>query len=256
MRKHYKIISSIACLLLCVCMVTFGVYAARYGLVTLSSSVSFTPTTAKLKIFGGIAGQAGFKDASVDSKQIYYACNHGTGAASGHYQTSDSGTGKKDVFDTWNFDKIYFAEYEETGTKTHPDPICFYLQITNYVEADVNYTITLSNPSDKLGYSFAYYSVDNSTLNGYTQESATSAGWWYVGATSASKPTFHNNTTKPEKTSLTATNSTNSKTVDLSSVDTTLKTIMLIVEIQVVDADDSLLGENFNFTVTATNANN
>ena len=56
MHKHYKIITSVCCLFLCVGMIAFGVYAARNILTSLNSSVSFTPTTAKLKIFCGVYG--------------------------------------------------------------------------------------------------------------------------------------------------------------------------------------------------------
>lgn len=250
MRKHYKLISSIVCLILCICMVTFGVYAARNGLVTLNSTVSFTPTTAKLKIFGGIAGQAGYE--LNDSHHVYYACNYntepGTEEGKGNYAKNNS----VDVFTTWNYEKIYFAEYEETGTKTHPDPISFYIQITNYVEADVNYTITINNPTDKFKYSFHYDITDNNSSGLNSETGATAAGWWYVGATSASKPIFHNNETKPGSNEVYFTGTT-TKVVDLSSVvDTTLKTIMMVVSIEVVDANTSLAGEEFKFTIGAT----
>lgn len=257
MRKHYKLISSIVCLILCVCMVTFGVYAARYGLVTLNSTVSFTPTTAKLKIFGGIAGQAGFNNPEIVASQIYYACNYntepGTEEGKGNYAKNNS----LDVFTTWNYEKIYFAEYKETGTKTHPDPISFYIQITNYVEADVNYTITVNNPSNYFKYSFAYEIADNSlpALNSSTE--ATDAGWWYIGATKASKPIFHKNSTKPGSNKKDFTGTT-TKVVDLSNVvDTTLQTIMMVVTIEVVDADTSIEDDTgFSFTIGANVSTN
>ena len=245
MRKHYKLISSIACLILCVCMVTFGVYAASYGLVNLNSTVSFTPTMAKLKIFGGIAGQANYAQSLTE--HAYYACNYGEGK--GNYTSNSSG----DVFTKWSYGKIYFAEYAETGTEAKPDPISFYIQITNYVEADVNYTITINNPTDKFEYSFHYYSADNNSSGLNNPTGATAAGWWYVGGTSASKPTFYNNETKPTSTNVNFTTGTNTKVVDLKDVDTTLKTIMMIITIQVVNADVDIDGDTtgFNFTIGA-----
>ena len=257
MYKHYKIISSIVCLLLCVCMVTFGVYAAKYGLVALNSTVSFAPTTAKLKIFGGIADYA-ILEPNDTAVYKYYACNYGTEQEEKNYETITETNGKKiDQFEPWRFGKIFFDEYDETATITKPDPICFYLQITNYVETQVYYTITLNQPSNKLEYSFAYEIIDNSSEELNNQASAPANGWWWIGATEASNPTFHNNEdirpgNNPSNI-LTATDGTDCKIVDLpEEVDTTLKTVMLVVKVSVKDDENSLLGEDFSFTVTAT----
>ena len=151
----------------------------------------------------------------------------------------------------------FFDEYDETATITKPDPICFYLQITNYVETQVYYTITLNQPSNKLEYSFAYEIIDNSSEELNNQTSAPANGWWWIGATEASNPTFHNNEdirpgNNPSNI-LTATDGTDCKIVDLpEEVDTTLKTVMLVVKVSVKDDENSLLGEDFSFTVTAT----
>ena len=87
MRKHYKLISSIVCLLLCVSMIAFGVYAATHSLIGVNSQVSFTPTTAKLKIFGGIADHKEYVDNANSGK--YYACNYGVNGVEGHYTTKN-----------------------------------------------------------------------------------------------------------------------------------------------------------------------
>lgn len=267
MRKHYKLISSVVCLVLCACMIAFGVYAATSGIVSLgvSSEVSFTPTAAKLKIFGGIANA---EVVSTESGSLsYYACNYGPTDAKKNYKasTTDSNT---DVFNTWNYGEIKFKEYEEA---TGPAPIYFYIQITNYVERDVDYKITVdttytgsdstgTNVGEYVNISYGYYITDNSsTIFASSEETgAESAG------TAAWAEGFWNINDKVEQNidSIHSSTRGNSKITgdgffgnsgDFSAVSTSLQTIMLVVKVELKTdkVDDSFNSAGFKFTVDA-----
>ena len=263
MRKHYKLISSIVCLLLCVSMIAFGVYAATNSLIGVSSQVSFTPTSAKLKIFGGIAGHKEYDSNGTSGK--YYACNYGVDASAGNYSI-DSKT-STDIFNRWNFDAINFDDnYQETGNETKPNSIYFYIQITNYVERNVKYSLKINKSEsetdekldDSLDLVFGYYLISNNS-DELTGTNATLKGWWDIADTKSSQPAFHSKTnSNPKLTSLTTVNRTNDvvnfyklDSTDSNTVDTTLSTMMIVIKMDVKSDENSLKGVNFNFTLTA-----
>lgn len=256
MRKHYKLISSVVCLVLCACMIAFGVYAATSVIsFGVSSEVSFTPTAAKLKIFGGIANA---KKGSTESGSLsYYACNYGATDAKKNYSASPDKT--LDTFNTWNFGEIIFKEYEEA---TGPAPIYFYIQITNYVERDVDYKITVdetytgststgTNVGEYVDISYGHYITDNSNVEPSSGTGAEALGFWNI-----------NNKEAQEVDSIHSPTGGNSKITgkdffgtsgDFSSVSTSLKTIMLVVrvELKADKVDDSFNSAGFKFTVDA-----
>lgn len=253
MRKHYKLFSSIVCLLLCIGMVAFGVYAATNSLIGISSQVSFTPTSAKLKIFGKVAGFDGYNSSSAgtedDYKQTYYACNYGDTDSKKNF-TSKTVDGKlTDAFTTWGFGDVHFdTNYDEA---TGPAPIYFYLQITNYVERDVKYTININKLTVKndnsnsestdledglITISYGTYSQANSSL--FTEESK----WWDI-----TEKKKRNAPLGLEGVTFT---SMNNLTATLPTEDTSLKTTMIIIKLAVDNAEESF-GFNFNFTLTA-----
>ena len=252
MRKHYKLISSIVCLLLCVSMIAFGVYAATNSLIGVSSQVSFTPTSAKLKIFGKVAGFDGYNSNSAGTedtyKQTYYACNYGAGKDTNSYESETVDGALVDSFTDWEFGDIHFDKnYDEA---TGPTPIYFYLQITNYVERNVKYTINIDNltqtGADKtdladglITISYGTYSQDNTGT--FTNENK----WWDI-----TEKKKRNAPLKPESvTSYTDMDSEN-LTATLPTEDTSLKTTMIIIKLAVDNAEEDF-NFNFKFTLTA-----
>lgn len=262
MRKHYKLISSIVCLLLCVSMIAFGVYAATHSLIGVSSQVSFTPTTAKLKIFGGIRGQDGYNStesgAGVGYKQTYYACNYNNtdlNAVSKNVEKTQDGV---DYFNPWEYGSIHFdKDYDEA---TGPTPIYFYIQVTNYVQRDINYKIVIDKLTQKdtaeTDLFGTHINLDYSSyIQNNEQTFALNDGWWDISKQEKSNVTF------TEKTDLTYTdfqkNADGKIETSISGVvkDDANKepaTTMIVIRLKVnnTNADDSF-DFNFNFTLTA-----
>lgn len=237
MRKHYKLISGIACIVLCISMICFGVYAASTSLVKLSSTVSFTPSTAKLTIFGGISG------CKENTPSSYYATNYGTS----HTNVSE----KDDVatFTTWEYGTVTFDDnYTETETNKHPDPIYFFLQLTNHVERDVAITVDITSNytnSNVLAYCSYALAKNNavSTTNMYdiseTAKPAQSVTDSLVG-----KSYFaHNNSNAIAYSSGTE--------IDFSSLDTTLSTLMMVIRLEIDNYQASIANDTtFSFKVS------
>ena len=251
MRKHYKLISSIVCLLLCVSMIAFGVYAATNSLIGVSSQVSFTPTSAKLKIFGKVAGFDGYNSTSAGTedtyKQTYYACNYGDTNSKKNYKSETVDGALVDSFTTWAFGDIHFDKnYDEA---TGPTPIYFYLQITNYVERNVKYTINIDKltqtDADKtdladgiVSISYGTYSQNNTgTFNAVS-------GWWDITQKNKSNTQF-----TPKTVTYTNMDSKN-LIATLPTEDTSLKTTMIIIKLAVDNAEEDF-DFNFKFTLTA-----
>lgn len=237
MRKHYRIISSVICLLLCIGMITFGVYAAKHNLVNLDSTVSFTPTNAKLKIIGGIRDQEGYSSTNILSSTGYYGCNKDKNNLVNCVENGDKAT-----FSPWEYGTLNFAEYTETSTKTHPDPICFYIQITNYVERNVKLKITFTAIPDNTNLECYYYMETDST------KLITQNGWWNPDEIT-SKENLHMNIEK-EDSAMTQVKIENSIADFSSGIDTTLKTVMLVVKLK-VDSNEVNINDKLNFTVEA-----
>lgn len=251
MRKHYKLISSIVCLLLCVSMIAFGVYAATNSLIGVSSQVSFTPTSAKLKIFGKVAGFDGYNSNSAGTedtyKQTYYACNYGDTDSKKNFESKTVDGALVDSFTDWEFGDIHFDKnYDET---TGPTPIYFYLQITNYVERNVKYTIDIDKltrtGADKtdladglITISYGTYSQDN------TGTFTNASGWWDI--TEKGK---RNAPLNPKTVTYTDMDSEN-LIATLPTEDTSLKTTMIIIKLAVDNAEEDF-DFNFKFTLTA-----
>lgn len=260
MRKHYKLISSIVCLLLCVSMIAFGVYAATHSLIGVSSQVSFTPTTAKLKIFGAIADHKEYVNNANSGK--YYACNYGVNGDEGHYKTETINEIKTDKFAEWKFDAIHFNDNYDESAKELPPSIYFYIQITNYVERNVKYSLKLDKNTngkleEKITLRFGYYKISNDSDELKDKAMATSKGWWSINDIDSSLPAFHNKNPKlgegvikyVEKDN--ATETVNFYGTGENAVDTTLSTMMIVIKMDVKSDEESFSDVNFNFTLSA-----
>jgi hypothetical protein len=239
MRKHYKLISGIACIVLCISIFCFGVYAASTSLVKLNSTVSFTPSTAKLTIFGGISG---CKETEPSS---YYGTNYGDKSL--HKNVSE----KDDLatFSTWAYgDATFDDDYYETELITHPDPIYFMLQITNHVERDVAITVDITSDYSQFNYLVycSYELAKNSeinTLNMYdiSNKSNPTQATTDMLASKAHKPYNNQN----------AISYSSGVEVDFTSLDTTLSTLLIVFRLEINDHRADLeKNAIFNFTVS------
>ncbi|MBE7075189.1 MAG: hypothetical protein E7376_04345 [Clostridiales bacterium] len=240
MRKHYKLISSIVCLLLCVGMIAFGVYAAKNVLVSLNSSVSFTPTTAKLKVFGGVYGSTEYNSTTINNNLFYYANNNGIDADANVAENNDKAT-----FTTWNFGATTFdSDYINQGKDT-PDPIYFFIQISNYVERNIKYNITVESAmTDRnLNLSYGTYSASNNSTN---LASPKTNGYWDITKTEGSKIDFTIPTVDYKGFSESAGKLV---TADINSSE--FSTTMLVIKVEVADADEDVASFEFEFVVTA-----
>lgn len=252
MSRHSKFITSVVCLLLCVSLIVFGVYADKQILFSQFSKVSFTPTTAKLKIFAGIYGDADFYDTQPATSR-YYACNF----SNNEHVTETNG---KATFDTWEYKKINFNDYDETKTNK-PEPIYFLIQITNYVERSVDYSIDITKDytteqNTNIQFEYYYYlesnfATDSVNQNAKLTTNATANNFWDITKTESSKPGFaiRNNMLNMTKTVDTTTGFTKSVSVP-EGVDTSLSTVMLVIKLVVGNADESI-NLNFGLTVNA-----
>lgn len=243
MRKHYKLVSGIACIVLCVAMIAFGVYAASTSLVKFNASVSFTPSTAKVKIFGGIAGSKEVLNVADNSKG-YYANNSGLST----HANIEKEEGNVATFKTWNYGTANFNdEYTETAGQTHPDPIYFFLQITNTVEKDVDITINFADD-----YSDSNFSVTCSYAYAKNTEiGANSTSFYDITGTDAP---LQGTTNAKINGDYDGEATISNKVVDLTNIDTTLSTVMIVIKLEVKDADESIDSNTpFNFTVTIAN---
>ena len=253
MRKHYKLVSGIACIVLCLAMVVFGVYAASTSLVKLNANVSFAPSTAKLTIQGGIAGSKESKTEQGTSN--YFATNYGEISDHKNIKTESDANGAA-VFNEWVYSSATFDEsYIETPGKTHPDPIYFFIQITNHVERDVDITVDFtSDYTDKnIQVSCLYELMANSAVNAQTDN------LYSLSSTSAPMQATTNALVSKSYTTL-ATDISFAETgaeVDFTTLNqnsstTKLSTIMIVIKLEVVDADENVDSEKtaFNFVVS------
>lgn len=254
MRKHYKLISGIACIVLCLAMVAFGVYAASTSLVKLNASVSFKPSSAKLTIRGGIAGST--ESVADGGASKYYATNNGT--------PTQGVTEDKDglaTFPAWEYDSATFnSEYVESAEKTHPDPIYFFIQITNHVERNVTITVDFTQDYSEKNFNVSclYALKANSTFDVNTNHmyslSATQAPDQtttngllnkmesYNSDVSLKNIAYQDETKDPE---------INLAFLNENSSTTKLSTIMLVIKLEVIEADKDINAKDtlFNFTV-------
>lgn len=241
MRKHYKLVSSIACIVLCIAIVAFGVYAASNSLVRLSATVSFTPSTAQLTIIGGISGstQSIANSSNSNDKLKYYATNHGT---------STNVKEEKDnvaTFNPWEYENATFNDkYFEQG-KTEPDPIYFLLQITNHIERDVDIKVDFTKVFDENLKVSCLYNITNKTTLSSTDDK------FFTGATTplqATVDTLAGKTYTSKNSDITYSES--GAEIDFSSEDMTLSTIMIVIKLEVRDQAESVTTGEFNFTVS------
>lgn len=235
MRKHYKLISAVICLLLCVGMVAFGVYAARYNLISISSTVSFAPTSAKLKIIGAIDGALTAENTGTDK---YYATNYGESLVN---CTIDNDVA---TFNKWEYGKLTFGSFAETSAESRPDPICFYIQITNYVEVNTQYKITITEKetTGKVELNAYCYTELNSVVS---TSQAGEKGMWNPTTVSEASNAVVGSFTKQEN--LTELTFTNDVAITPNTVNTELSTTMLVLKLGVLDIEADI---NFNFSFT------
>lgn len=252
MHKHYKLISGIACIVLCIAIIAFGVYAASTSLVKLNASVSFTPSTAKLTIFGGIAGSKESKE--TDGTSNYYATNYGDDESKHVNVQTESDANGAAIFNAWTYTSATFDDnYFETG-KTHPDPIYFFVQITNHVERNIEIKIDFTNDyTDKnIKVSCLYELATNESL-----KEANVNNMYSISGTSAP---MQSTTTalagKSYKTLSSDVKYSTSEEVDFSSLNsqnstTSLSTLMIVIKLEVKDADKNVENNTaFNFTIS------
>lgn len=242
MRKHYKLVSSIACIVLCIAIVAFGVYAASNSLVKLSATVSFTPTMAKLTIRGGIANAVD-NTGSKPETYGYYDSNKDDTTESGNTYT----------FKTWSYGTALF----DNANVDQAEPIYFFIQITNHVENNINILVKFktdfsTNTNLKVSY---YYkeqlttSIDSNTIGMYgisgSEEPTQGTTNGLVSAYSQATTTFNS-----------ITYNTASDEAEISETGTSLSTAMLVIKLEVINqAENVVLGENdaFNFVVDVKN---
>lgn len=256
MHKHYKLISGIASIVLCLAMIAFGVYAASTSLVKLNASVSFTPSTAKLTILAGMSGSTESNtplqgEQPADYLYSYYATNYGDDKLK--HVNVDNYNNETATFKAWEYGKVTFdGSYIDTPGKTHPDPIYFFIQITNHVEKDLKITVDFNGSTfgDNVNASCLYALQTNE----YMKTNKSTIDNMYAIDT-ASKPLQGTTDGLVGKsyTSI-ASDITNTTVIDFSEQTTSLSTLMIVIKLQVVDADESIDGNTvFNFTITATN---
>lgn len=263
MRKHYKIITGIACIVLCLAIVAFGVYAASTSLVTLGANVSFTPSSAKLTIQGGIAGSIEVKDSqkTPENAQVnYFATNYKNTSQGVTESNVDSETVAN--FPTWNYIAATFdSDYVETAEKTHPDPIYFFIQITNHVERNVNISVDLISPyteETNIKVSTLYSLLSNSAFTdsentthmySLSNNDAPEQDITDVLVTKMSlytqKDEFNDIKYQPETPEI------NFNFLNESST-TSLSTLMIVMKLEVINAEENVDSANtpFNFAIT------
>lgn len=248
MRKHYKLVSSIACIVLCIAIVAFGVYAASNSLVKLSATVSFTPTMAKLTIRGGIANAVdNIETGNQPTTYGYYATNFGGSPTSGITTNNNI-----DTFPTWSYGT---ANFNNKNTD-QADPIYFFVQITNHVENNIDILVKFTtdfSTDTNLKVSYCTNVKLNSAIN------ANTVGMYSLSDTT--KPT--QGTTNGLVSAYSATtfeeityNTTASEAEISISNQASLSTVMLVIKLEVADQAENVdLGTNdaFNFVIDVKN---
>ena len=262
MHKHYKLISGIASIVLCLAMIAFGVYAASTSLVKLSANVSFSPSTAQLTILAGMTGstecKTKLKDDSQTTAYSYYATNYGD-SKTNHKNVSNY-DGNTATFNAWTYDSATFdGSYIETPGKAKPDPIYFFVQITNHIENDIKITVDLTSDFGENINVSCLYALQT---NDYMQKNKSNIDNMYtIDHTSeplqSTTDGFANKTYTPlaSEISFSATDTEIDFSLDNNAKKTSLSTLMIVIKLEVKDADESIDNSKtaFNFTVTATN---
>lgn len=243
MRKHYKLISGLICVLLCTCMIAFGVYAARYNLIRISSTVSFAPTSAKLKIIGAIADDLSDENRSANTDRNYYATNYGELVNCTEESTVAT-------FNTWEYGELTFGNFLETSSSARPAPICFFIQLTNYVEVSTQYKISITEiaSNDKIELSAFCYTEANSVV---TTSEAGTKGMWNPQTTTAK--TSVDSFTQREESAMTELTFASNEATTPSSVNTELSTTMLVLKLEVLDIEADI-NFDFSFTISTVRA--
>ncbi len=253
MKKHFKLISTLMCLIVCFALISFGVYsiANATSYKALQSSVSFTPTTARLKIFGGIYGDVDFDSENQPETSRYYACNYNTQASAGNY----SEVNDKYVFNGWQYGSLTFADNDD-GTA---DPIYFYIQITNYSETLIDYSVNFGNciSASQVDYNVYYYRASNYVgslaTNTNLTTNASANGFWSIEQTSKAVPNF----TKKQETAMTDVSievdstTLNPVKASIPNTDSMFSTTMIVIKLNVKDPNKNIDSSTFEFGVGA-----
>lgn len=255
MRRRFKVLSTIMCLMLCVAMVFIGVYAISTNtLKSLKSSVSFKPTAANLKIFGGIYGDAHFDESSQPEEARYYACNFNTEETNGNYKISNNLCD----FNGWEYGDIIFNDFNES-VQAKPDDICFYIQITNFTETKINYIIDFINVStiNEITVSCYYYRASNYTENVEKNPDLTTNasinGWWNIEHSEKEIPNFKKLANKDmTKLDVEIDEATQKpKTISVPNTNSELSTTMIVIKLNIVDIDEDLTNLAFDYSLDA-----
>ena len=255
MRKSFKLLSTIMCLILCVAMVLIGVYAiSANSFKSLKSSVSFKPTAANLKIFGGIYGDAHFDETNQPENARYYACNFNTEETNGNYKISNNLCN----FNGWEYGNIIFNDFNES-VQVKPDDICFYIQITNFTETKINYIIDFIDVStiNEITVSCFYYRTSNYTENVETNldltTNASGKGWWNIEHSGKEIPNFKKLANEDmTKLDVVIDESTQKPTtISVPDASSELSTTMIVIKLNIVNIDEDLTNLDFNYSLDA-----
>lgn len=251
MKKHFKLISTLICLMLCFALISFGVYSIATSYKELNSSVSFTPTTARLKIFGGIYGDVGFDSVNQPESSRYYACNQNTTSELGNYSESDG----KYYFGSWQYGDLTFVDHDDGSESS----IYFYIQITNYGETLIDYAVEFGSSfsSDVVGYNVYYYRANNYSNNLETNTKLTTYasvnGYWDISSQQSAIPNF----TKLEESAMNEISvlfddSTSKPTkATIPNIDSMFSTTMIVVKLKVLNVENNIEKSTFEFGINA-----
>ena len=236
MKKRFRYLSLLISLMVCFALVGIGVYAASTISPIFSAEISFTPTRAYLQMLGYIDGLSIDFEDNVGIINNYYGANYNNDGEvteiNGNYTELDNLA----TFNTWSWgDLILDAGTKEQITNENNGimpvgDMVIYLQITNFVNRDVEYKLTMSGTLNAgLTLTAEYYLADNSSF-----ASTTPNGFWGLDEDTSSvewsktnKPTYapvvSNAITTQNFTSLVGSNTN----IIASNTSTALKTIMI-----------------------------
>lgn len=273
MTRRFKIISFAIALMLGVAVVGVGIYAVSSASAGFSANITFTPSDAKLQILGYIDGldSSSYSNSSVHAG--YFADNYNIAdGTTGNYSSTSSLV----TYGAWNFGPLKLNSGDFSGKVTRsnfgasdnngivpPSDMVIYLQMTNYIGVDVDYTFSYTGnlASNGLAISGEYYLTDlanvkSSAATGFYQTDLTGANAWSTSNVPTAKPTGTVSGTA-------FTTSTSAQhVVDLTNVHTASKAIMLKITISPItnaeapavnfNAGANLADVAFSFTVGAT----
>ena len=180
MTKRFKVISLFSCLILCIAMIGFGVYAATTVRFSVTARVSFTPTDAYLQILGYIDGLSTDSADNNNVQKNYYAANYSSSGEVNQTNGNYTRSGNLDTFATWTWGDLILdagkkGEVNNENNGIIMNNMTVYIQITNFAQSSLKYTVSLPDydtTNDKItGTNLqcrAYYYIANNTNSDVT----------------------------------------------------------------------------------------